>query len=85
MNWDEFCEFRTPDIAWAASRMNSNIYIWIMERTLVEKEGELWSAEFVFQHGKRLSTSWFRGKNIGIIGSIMSDVFIDLLNILMFW
>ena len=54
MNWDEFCEFRTPDIAWAASRMNSNIYIGTLERILVEKEGELWSAESVFQHGNAI-------------------------------
>ena len=80
MNWDEFCEFRTPDIAWAASRMNSNIYIGILERILV-----------VFQHVNAIvhitgaKKTWFRGKNIEIIGSVMSDVFIDLLNILMFW
>jgi len=48
MNWDEFWEFRTPDIAWAASRMSSNIYIGILERILVKKEEELWSLYIVF-------------------------------------
>jgi len=90
MNWAEFCEFGTPDIVWAASRMSSNIYIGILERILVRKEEELWNVGFVFQHGNAnilisgAKKTWFRGKNIGIIVSTLSDMFIDLINILMF-
>ena len=42
MNLAEFCELRTPDIAWGAIRMSLNIYIEILERVLVKKEEELY-------------------------------------------
>ena len=32
----------------------------------------------------RCQKTWLRGKNIGTFGSTLSDMFIDLLNILMF-
>jgi len=89
--WAEFCEFRTLGITWAASRLISNIYIGILGRILVKKEEELWSVDFVFKHGNAnihissAKKNWFRGKNIEIIGSTLSDMFTDLLNILKFW
>ena len=89
MNWTEICEFRTPDIAWAASRMSSNIYIGILERILVKTEEEFWRR--ILEHGNAnihisgVKKTWFRGKNIGTIGPTLSDMFVDILNILMFW
>ena len=90
MNLAEFCELRTPDIAWAAIRMSLNIYIEILERVLVKKEEELWGVDFVFQRGNANINSsadkktWLRGKILESLGQDKQICLLAYLNFLCF-